>query len=294
LYYFDDGSTGKMHIAQSRDGVVWGNLKEEAFFAKVGDWKFIRDPAVVRGDDGTFHAVWTTGSHGFGYASSSDGLNFGEPRYVRVDDPERGYEFVNVWAPALYHEDGLFYIIWSSTLKEHYAPPPEDEKEKWWLSTWNHRFYYTTTTDFETFAPTKPYWDPGHNTIDAELFKIDGEYILIYKDERPDAKNLLTARGSNPLGPFFERVPDVTKKWTEGATLITLPDKHLLYFDYHWENNGYQYRETKDFKTFSEAKDPIKAKGLDRVLRHGSIVAVAPAALDALLEAAKDKGKTEQ
>ena len=38
--------------------------------------------------------------------------------------------------------------------------------------------YYVTTRDFETFSPTKLFYDPGFNVIDATVVKSGGRYVM--------------------------------------------------------------------------------------------------------------------
>ena len=50
-----------LHLAYSRDGLIWTALKDDKSFLKpmIGG-KLMRDPCIIQGPDGTFHMVWTT------------------------------------------------------------------------------------------------------------------------------------------------------------------------------------------------------------------------------------------
>ena len=71
---------------------------------------------------------------------------------------------VNVWAPELFYDEPArqFIICWASTIPGRFADGCEPHDN-------NQRMYYTTTSDFETFAPTKLFFDPGFSVIDGTI-----------------------------------------------------------------------------------------------------------------------------
>lgn len=272
FYYFEGhaGEHGGLFAAYSHDLHTWQPLADSLIAAEIGEWKVFRDPSVMRTPDGKFHVVWTTGSSGFGYACSEDGINWQDKKLIVVEDHEKGYEFANVWAPELYAEGDSIYVLWSSTLMEDYVPP--EDPEKWWTSTWNHRFYYTSTTDFQQFSPTRKFWDPGFNAIDAVIHKTDSVYYVFFKDERRPKKQIMMAKGKSFIGPY-EDIQPLAYSLTEGAIALATDTAFLLYYDYYHEHNGYRYITSKDMTKWSDEILPEK-KGFDDVIRHGSIVKV--------------------
>src|SRR5882672_8349732 len=75
-YFTKNGEDG-LHLAWSADGYSWEKLNDgKSYLApKVGKHQqLMRDPCIVRGPDGTFHMVWTSGwnENNIGYASSKD------------------------------------------------------------------------------------------------------------------------------------------------------------------------------------------------------------------------------
>ena len=132
----------------------------------------MRDPSLVRGPDGTFHLVWTTGwqkDQGFGYAHSKDLVHWSEQRFIPVMEHEP--TTVNVWAPELFYDEpnGEFIICWASTIPGRFPDHLEPHDN-------NQRMYYTTTRDFKTFAPTKLFFDPGFSVIDCTIVR-DGDRV---------------------------------------------------------------------------------------------------------------------
>jgi hypothetical protein len=286
IFYYFEGYAGEkagLHMAYSYDLHTWKGIPGPVYSPLIGEYKVFRDPCVARSPDGMFHLVWTTGSSGFGYSRSSDGLQWEEARFIPVEDSTRSLLFANVWAPEFYLEGDSMYIIWSSTLRKDYVPPKDPEK--WWTSTWNHRLYYTVTTNFEQFTPTRAFWDPGFNAIDAVVHKSDSLYYLFFKDERRPPKQVVMAKSESLLGPYRDIQP-LAYTLTEGAIPLQTDTALVLYYDYYHEYNGYRYITTVDMKHWSEEVLPVK-EGFEDVIRHGSIVKVKDNELMKLLESKK-------
>jgi hypothetical protein len=92
-YFIGNGEDG-LHLAASKDGYRWEKLGGGAQLpdAQVGKSKLMRDPCIVRGPDGTYHMVWTSGwnENGIGYASSKDLVHWSAQREVPVMAHETG------------------------------------------------------------------------------------------------------------------------------------------------------------------------------------------------------------
>src|ERR1041385_7777530 len=176
-----NGQAG-LQLATSRDGLTWTELRPpdgKSFLAPTVGGKLMRDPCLQRGPDGTFHLVWTT-SWGrppvFGYASSNDLIHWTEQKAVPVleNDPEAK----NVWAPELFYDTttAQWIIFWATTIPGKF-PETENSGDN------NHRIYAMTTKDFQTFSPTKLFYDGGFNAIDATILPAKGKFYLVVKDE---------------------------------------------------------------------------------------------------------------
>ena len=152
-----------LRFLYSFDAYHWTNVPGAFLKPNVGPSKLMRDPSLVRGPDGTFHVVWTTGWHtdqGFGYASSKDLVHWSEQQFIPVMTNEP--TTVNVWAPEFFYDRGSqqFIIVWASTIPGRFPDFQEPHDN-------NHRLYFTTTRDFKTFAPAKLFYDPGFSVIDG-------------------------------------------------------------------------------------------------------------------------------
>ena len=221
-------------VPVSRDGYIWKALNEgKAILAPPVSkkTKLTRDPSITRGPDGVFRLVWTVSWDGrsFGYACSKDLITWQDAQPVPSlpDEPTTR----NTWAPEIFYDDDSeqFYIIWSSTIPGKFSPADDGTSE----DRYDHRVYFTTTKDFKTFTPSKLYFDPGHNVIDAFLAKKDGVYHLFYKDEtlRPERKIILEATAENIEGPFTEGRVISAQSWVEGPSALLIGSDWIVYYD---------------------------------------------------------------
>ena len=92
--YFKGNGEDGLHLAHSTDGIHWTALNRDRSFLTptVDKDRLMRDPSIVRGPDGVFHMVWTTGWHdqGIGVAHSKDLIEWSEQKRVGVMDHEPG------------------------------------------------------------------------------------------------------------------------------------------------------------------------------------------------------------
>ena len=230
----NNGEDG-VHYAVSRDGYVWKavNGNKAILAPPVGKkTKLTRDPSITRGKDGVYHMVWTVAwdGHSFGHAESKDLIEWTNAQAIpcMTDEPKTR----NTWAPEIFYdgETETYYIIWSSTVPGKFSPVEKGTSE----GALDHRVYFTKTKDFKTFEPTKLYFDPGHNTIDAFLAKKDGKYSLFYKDETlyPEAKKIiLETQGPTPEGPFAEGKRISAQDWVEGPGALRIGNDWIVYYD---------------------------------------------------------------
>ncbi|QEG35766.1 alpha-L-fucosidase [Bythopirellula goksoeyrii] len=241
-----------LRFAYSFDGLQWANVPGRFLKPLVGDSKLMRDPSLLRGPDGTFHLVWTTGwkgDQGFGHSSSADLVHWSPQQFVPVMQHEP--TTVNVWAPELFYDDvQMQYIIcWASTIPGRFPDYQEDHDN-------NHRMYYTTTKDFKTFTPSKLFLDPDFSVIDCRIVKRDHDYVLVLKDNTRPERNLRVAFGETPLGPWENISPPFTRKFTEGPTVLNLEDEWLIYYD-AYQDYSYGAVKTRDFKSFTNIDSEV-------------------------------------
>ena len=276
-YFKGNGESG-MHLASSRDGLEWKSLANGKPFltSKLADG-LIRDPSIVQGPDGTFHMVWTPGwwERGVGYASSKDLITWSEPRWLPVMEHEP--TALNSWAPELHFdpEDGLFMILWASTIPGRFPDTDHPGGDKTRDGTVaNHRHYFTTTRDFQKFSDTRLFYDPGFNSIDGTVVRAGERWLLVFKDEtkapKPQ-KNIRLAWGDSMTGPYGPASEAISPNWVEGPSMLRTPDGGwYLYFD-AYTRKRYEGMHSADLKTWKPITGRLK---FPKGIRHGTMFAV--------------------
>jgi hypothetical protein len=271
---FRDADQKYLRFLYSFDGYHWTNVPGTFLEAQVGAKKQFRDPSIVRGPEGTFHLVWTSGWHcdqGFGHASSRDLIHWSEQKFIPVMTNEP--TTVNVWAPELFYNHGQFIIIWASTIPGRFPDKLEKHDN-------NQRLYFTTTTDFTNFAPAKLFFDAGYSAIDGFILKDGNQFVLLNKDNSRTNLNLRVAFAPNPLGPWEKVSEPFTQKFTEGPCALKIGDDWLIYFD-AYRQHIFGAAKTRDFKNFTDiTKDVSFPEGH----KHGTAFVVPREVLDGLLQ----------
>ena len=228
-----------LHLAYSCDGYIWAtvNSGQPIIRSRVSTGS-MRDPSILPDpNNGSFHLIWTDGwnSTGIGYAHSDDLLTWDEQRVLPLMAEVEHTK--NMWAPEIFFDEqaGEFRLIWSSTV--------HDTEVQRFLNAWNHRIWTATTTDFRTFSKPEKFFDPGYPVIDANLTYHDGNYVLIYKDERGDNKHgtdnkaMRVASAEAITGPFEIEDGFVTAHLTEGPTVFPVADQWLMFYDHFMDGH---------------------------------------------------------
>lgn len=282
-YFMNNGEDG-VHYAVSRDGYKWNAVNDNKSILPPPFGKntnLTRDPSICRGEDGTFHLVWTVSWDGrsFGHASSTDLINWEDAHVIPCmqDEPMTR----NTWAPEVFYDkkEKQYYILWSSTIPGRFSPVDQGTSE----SKFDHRVYYNTTKDFKTFSKTKLYFDPKHNTIDAFLSENDGKYLLFYKDETlfpVEKKIILVAESDNPTGPFTEGRQISAQSWVEGPSALSIGKDLIVYYDCY-RDGKYGAVRSRDGKTWEDIANQIS---FPKGTRHGTAFEVDQETYERLVE----------
>ena len=274
-YFHHDREAEGFRLAWSADGYRFEPLAGGRSLLKpeAGEHRLMRDPQLYRDATGRFHLVWTTGWTGktIGYASSRDLVHWSPQKTLPVMAHEPDAQ--NCWAPELVWDDrrGHFLIFWSTTILGRFPETALSNKRP----ERNHRIYATTTKDFETFTPTRLFYDGGYNVIDANLLRDDdGRWLMFVKNEtvQPETeKNIRLVRGETAEGPWGEPSPPLTGKyWAEGPSAIKVGDEYRVYFDKHMLNAIGLVR-SRDLRKWEDVSERVS---FPADARHGCIVAV--------------------
>lgn len=276
-YFTKNGEDG-LHLAWSADGYAWQKLNAGKSYLtpKVGKSKLMRDPCVVRGPDGVFHLVWTSGwnENNIGCASTRDFVTWSGQQEIPVMAHEPKVR--NSWAPEITYDAKRqeFLIFWASTIPGKFTATAGASE-----NDYNHRMYFTTTRDFATFAPTKLFYDPGFSVIDATLLHAKGRHYFIVKDEtrNPPKKHLRIAESDDVQGPFRNLAAPFTPAglWVEGPTAIQIGDDCIVYYD-AYQTKHYGALRSRDLKTWEDvtARMSFPDEGTPVRMRHGTVIAV--------------------
>lgn len=266
------GNGDGLHLAYSTNARDWTDVGRVFVTPTVGS-RLMRDPHILRGPDGLFHMVWTTGwdDKGIGYTTSPDLVNWSEQRFLPLMENTAGTK--TCWAPETFYDSGSeqFIIMWSSNVEAPGSTPPKGGF---------HRAYYSLTRDFKTFSEPKMLFDPGLNNIDTTMLHANGKYMIVFKetDDQPAGiwGAIYAAQADKPLGPYtMLPEPIIKNERVEGPALATVGDRTLLYVDYY-VNHRYGVRETTDWRNW---KDITSATTVAPGQRHGSILALSAAEL---------------
>jgi hypothetical protein len=277
--YFNNNGKDGLHLAYSKDGYTWTALNHDSAVLKpmVANDKLMRDPCIIKGEEGLFHMVWTVSwnDKGIGYANSSDLIHWSEQQFIPVMKGEDSAR--NCWAPEItYDKKKKHYMIyWATTIASKYKMDTIVE------SGYNHRLYYVTTKDFKTFSTTKLLYDKGFNVIDATIIPDGKKYIMFLKDETriPPQKNIKIAT-SKKLAKGFSApsVPITGDYWAEGPTTLKIGNTWVVYFD-KYRDHKYGAVQSTDLKNWIDVSDKIS---LPKGIRHGSIFMVSEEELEKL------------
>ena len=270
--YFKGNGQDGLHLASSRDGYTWTALKRDSTFLRptVAKDKLMRDPCIIRGQDGLFHMVWTVSwqDKGIGHASSTDLVHWSEQQFLPVMAQEAGAR--NCWAPEITYDAGTksYLIYWATTITGQF---PETQSTA--DSGYNHRIYATSTKDFKTYTPTALLYEPGFNVIDATIQPDGKRYVMFLKDEtrEPAQKNLRVAFSDRLAGPYGKASTPITGNyWAEGPTALKLGKEWLVYFD-KYRDHRYGAVKSSDLKSWTDVSDKIT---VPKGLRHGTVFRV--------------------
>jgi len=269
-YFHDNGGPGDgLHLAWSEDALEWTALNGDKILFKPSIASVFRDPFIMRGPDGIFRMLWTTGWNGqtIGYAHSDDLLHWTDEKFIPVMEKIDGAR--NSWAPEMFYDDSKkqYMIFWSSTVFGRFQNTDSTGDDGY-----NHRIYYTTTSDFVNYAETKLLYDPGFNCIDATIIKDSDQYFMFLKNEtlRPVKKHIIVATSDNAEGPYGRPSKPLTMSWVEGPTVAKIGSQWRLYYD-NYTLNTYGLSVSNDLKhwTISSSKLHMPAG-----VRHGTVFSV--------------------
>ena len=263
--------------------------------------KSIRDPHIMRGQDGkTFYMVLTDMRSDEGW-QSNDGLILMKStdlihwQHTAIDFPTRfpnlvGFDRKNlhaVWAPqTIWDEQAGKYLIYYSIGRHDWEYPTDDPNFK---QPYFKLFYSYANEDFTDITEPKLLFDFGTAAIDGDIVydKKNQEYVLFFKDEGRSVMNkgfrtrqgVMRATSKQLTGPYSIEWKHLQKEGqfpVEGSSVFPLidSDEYVLMYDCYAQG-FYQFCKSSDLKHFSFVQN-TRTFGTFTP-RHGSVMHITQA-----------------
>lgn len=314
-------SDEQIYFAVSENGYKYTDLnnRKPVLTSTVGE-KGVRDPFICRSPEGDrFFLIATdlsifsrggwgrtnasvTGSHDLILWESTDLVNWGEPKQIKVAVDNAGM----AWAPEMIYNDktGEYVIFFASSIVQN------DKIVK------PNAIYCTRTRDFVNFSETELFIDNTDNReiIDTTMLKADdGYYYRASKDGGNNEANggIRLDRATDIFGDW-EKVMDLdelgfgrdmTNKMLEGPELFRFNKKdwtdtntvtYGLFSDRYMEGSGYLPLTTTDLLDTNNAYGSWKLPGAGEYSfdtlkkRHGTILNITQEELNRVRETYKN------
>ena len=264
--------------------------------------KGVRDPHIIRGEDGkTFYMVLTDMRSSEGW-QSNDGLVLMKStdlihwQHTAIDFPTRfpnlaGFDRQNlhaVWAPqTIWDPVEKKYMIYYSIGRHDWEYPTDDPN---FNQPYFRIFYSYANEDFTDITEPKLLFDFGTAAIDGDIVydAKNQEYVLFFKDEGRSVMNkkgnfrtrqgVMRATSKSLTGPYTVEYRHLQKPGqypVEGSSVFPLIDSDEFILMYDCYANGFYQFCKGDLKNFTYIKDtPTRGTFTPR---HGSVMHITKA-----------------
>ena len=264
--------------------------------------KGVRDPHIMRGEDGkTFYMVLTDMRSSEGW-QSNDGLVLMKStdlihwQHTAIDFPTRfpnlaGFDRQNlhaVWAPqTIWDPVEKKYMIYYSIGRHDWEYPTDDPN---FNQPYFRIFYSYANEDFTDITEPKLLFDFGTAAIDGDIVydAKNQEYVLFFKDEGRSVMNkkgnfrtrqgVMRATSKSLTGPYTVEYRHLQKPGqypVEGSSVFPLIDSDEFILMYDCYANGFYQFCKGDLKNFTYIKDtPTRGTFTPR---HGSVMHITKA-----------------
>ena len=257
--------------------------------ADIARKKCVRDPHILRGEDGnTFYMVVTDMRSNDGW-SSNDGLVLLKSSDLihwtssAIDFPDTWPDMFNrealtqVWAPQTIYDPVekkymVYYSIGWNGATQQAARESRTEQD-------NHKTHYViycsyANEDFTELSRPEILYDHGANTIDADIVWHDGKYHLFFKTEQ-NGNGIQKATATTLHGTWTpeNKYLQQTTVAVEGSCVFQLINSDTWVLMYDCYNNGrYEYCTSKDLTNFTYKCSSNNTKVFTP--RHGTTIPI--------------------
>ncbi len=271
----------RIHFAVSRDGYNFEALNgNKPVIIQTKGKKCVRDPYIVKGNDGYYYIIGTdmkciegwTSNHALVTWKSADLITWTDETIIDIRD--FGGEFketTRAWAPQAYwdEENNAYMVYWAhSTVQNDVAG-----------------MYYAYTNDFKTMTEPKPlYIRKGIQTIDGDIGynKETGKYYLYFKHDEDQTIAYVTS--DKLSGPYDDKpvVVSLAKTGVEGSEIynITGTDTWVMVMD-EYSTDRFFMQQTTDFENFKPVNPDDYSMAFNP--RHGAITQITDEQYESLI-----------
>ena len=304
--FFPSNDNENIYFAVGEDGYNYTTINnDQAVFLAQGHTVMggLRDPHILRGEDGYFYMVATDMRSALGWASnrgmvlmkSTDLINWTSST-VHFPTKYAGTYLANVtrvWAPeTIYDKEAGKYMIYFSILTNDGTV------------TYDKVFYCYANSDFTDLEGEPVYfYDRGSATIDMDIVynEADELYHAFYKNEgsggicKVTATSLTPTAGqpngsqwSNPSGTLQQ-----TNEAVEGSGVFRIinDDNWILMYDCYGSGH-YQFCSSPDLEKFTFVKNTATSGSFTP--RHGTVLPITEQEYQALMQAFPCPSLTEE
>ncbi len=255
----------------------------------IANKKAVRDPHILRGEDGYFYMVVTDMRSSQGWASN-DGLVLLRSKDL-INWTHSAIDFPTTW-PERFDRDSLTQVWAPQTIYD-----PEEGKYMLYYAIGEIGAHYITycsyaNEDFTEISMPEVLYDHHANTIDADIVYHDSLYHMFFKTEgqgngiqKATAKTL---RGEwTPEHKYLQQ----SRKAVEGSGVFKLidSDEWILMYDCYM-NGHYEYCKSTDLSNFTFVCNSDNTDIFTP--RHGTTIAITMSEAERLIKQWPSVGKT--
>jgi hypothetical protein len=287
----NDEAKEQLRYATSADGLKYTALNgnnpiiASSAISRSGG---IRDPHILRGEDGKFYMVMTDMKSSLGWSSNrgiillkSEDLITWTHSQVHFPEKYAGTDFANVtrvWAPqTIYDEAAQKYMIYFSLYGGSI------NKNTIYYAYANAEF---TDLEGELRVLVDPALSQQDSMIDGDIIFYKNKYHLFYKEEtgKNDISKMVSeslTSGYEATNKIFNDDPNGSNRDVEGSCVFRLynTDTWILMYDVY-NQNKYEFRRSTDLENFTTVAAADIAVNFGP--RHGTVIPITAAEKTAL------------
>ena len=255
----------------------------------IANKKAVRDPHILRGEDGYFYMVVTDMRSSQGW-SSNDGLVL-----LRSNDlinwTHSAIDFPTTW-PERFDRDSLTQVWAPQTIYD-----PEAGKYMLYYAIGERGAHYITycsyaNEDFTEISMPEVLYDHNANTIDADIVYHDGLYHMFFKTEgQGNGIQKATAKTLSGEWTPEHKYLQQSNKAVEGSGVFKLidSDEWILMYDCYM-NGHYEYCKSTDLSNFTFVCNSDNTDIFTP--RHGTTIAITKSEAERLIKQWPSEGQT--